>query len=164
MWYLQVVEFRLFTILGLQPRDKAAMLVVNTKEIFLLNLHQNRVHFPAERNAFVLDPQHGRRDVACKPAIPKRNSGPGNGKKRLSKWKVKTGRSLLSGTKFQISFWWFTTVSVYNWRFIFNLITLSLIRLQKLGSNRFHGNCSCVQRTNFGVSFVCAIVGWIWIF
>ena len=42
-------------ILGLQPRDKAAMLVVNTKEILLLNLHQNRVYFPAERNAFVLD-------------------------------------------------------------------------------------------------------------
>ena len=57
------------SILGLQPRDKAAMLVVNTKEIFLQNLHQNRVHFPAERNAFVLDHQHGRRDVACKPAI-----------------------------------------------------------------------------------------------
>ena len=45
------------------------MLVVNTKEIFLLNLHQNRVHFPAERNASVLDHQHGRRDVTCKPAI-----------------------------------------------------------------------------------------------
>ena len=56
-------------ILGLQPRDKAAMLVVKTKEIFLLNLHQNRVHFPEERNAFVLDHQHGRRDVTCKPAI-----------------------------------------------------------------------------------------------
>ena len=56
-------------ILGLQPRDKTAMLVVNTKENFLLNLHQNRVHFPAERNAFVLDHQHGRRDVTCKPAI-----------------------------------------------------------------------------------------------
>ena len=56
-------------ILGFQPRDKAAMLVVNTKEIFLLNLHQNRVHFPAGRNAFVLDPQHGRHDVPCKPAI-----------------------------------------------------------------------------------------------
>ena len=54
--------------LGLQPCDKAAMLVVNTKEIFLLNLHQNRVHFSAERNAFVLDHQHGLRDV--KPAIP----------------------------------------------------------------------------------------------
>ena len=38
-------------ILRLQPRDKAAMLVVNTKEIFLLKLHQNGVHFPAERNA-----------------------------------------------------------------------------------------------------------------
>ena len=57
------------SILGLQPRDKAAMLVVKTKETFLLNLHQNRVHFPAERNAFVLDHQHGRRDVTCKPAI-----------------------------------------------------------------------------------------------
>ena len=45
------------------------MLVVNTKEIFLLNLHQNGVHFPAERNAFVLDHQHGRRDVTCQPAI-----------------------------------------------------------------------------------------------
>ena len=45
------------------------MLVVKTKEIFLLNLHQNRVHFPAERHAFVLDHQHGRRDVTCKPAI-----------------------------------------------------------------------------------------------
>ena len=45
------------------------MLVVNTKEIFLLNLHQNRVHFPAERNAFVLDHQHGCHDVTCKPAI-----------------------------------------------------------------------------------------------
>ena len=56
-------------ILGLRPRDKAAMLVVNTKETFLLNLHQNRVHFPAERNDFVLGPQHGRRDVTCKPAI-----------------------------------------------------------------------------------------------
>ena len=56
-------------ILGLQPRGKAAMLVVKTKEIFLLNLHQNRVHFPAERNAFVLDHQHGCRDVTCKPAI-----------------------------------------------------------------------------------------------
>ena len=32
-------------------------------------MHQNRVHFPAERNAFVLDPQHVRRDVTCKPAI-----------------------------------------------------------------------------------------------
>ena len=29
----------------------------------------NRVHFPEERNAFVFDPQHGRRDVTCKPAI-----------------------------------------------------------------------------------------------
>ena len=58
-------------ILRLQPRDKAAMLVVNTKEIFLQNLHQNRVHFPAERNSFVFDHQHGCRDVTCKQAIGK---------------------------------------------------------------------------------------------
>ena len=45
------------------------MLVVNTKEIFGQNLHQNRVHFPAERNAFVYDHQHGRHDITCKPAI-----------------------------------------------------------------------------------------------
>ena len=63
------INLSLCIILGLQPRDKAAMLVVNTKQIFLLNLHQNRIHFPAERNAFVLDHQHGRRDVTCKPAI-----------------------------------------------------------------------------------------------
>ena len=61
--------FAVYAILGLQPRDKAAMLVVNTKENFWQNLHQNRVHFPAEGNAFVFDHQHGRRDVTCKPAI-----------------------------------------------------------------------------------------------
>ena len=65
----RLMRGEIITILGLQPSDKAAMLVVKTKEIFLLNLHQNRVHFPAERNAFVLDHQHGRRDVTCKPAI-----------------------------------------------------------------------------------------------
>ena len=32
-------------------------------------LHENRVKFPEERNAFVLDLQHGRRDVKCKPTI-----------------------------------------------------------------------------------------------
>ena len=66
-----VILFGVSVILGLQPRDKAAMLVVNTKEILLPNLHQNRVHFPAERDPFVLDYQHGRRDVTCKPAICK---------------------------------------------------------------------------------------------
>ena len=45
------------------------MLVVNTKEIFLQNLHQNGVHFPAERNSFVFDHQHACRDLTCKPAI-----------------------------------------------------------------------------------------------
>ena len=28
-----------------------------------------KIDFPEERNAFVLDLQHGRRDVTCKPAI-----------------------------------------------------------------------------------------------
>ena len=37
--------------LGLQPRDMAAMLVVNT------------IKFPAERDAIGLHYQHGRRDV-----------------------------------------------------------------------------------------------------
>ena len=39
------------------------------KNISSKNLHENRVSFPEERNAFVLDHQHGRRDVTCKPAI-----------------------------------------------------------------------------------------------
>ena len=39
------------------------------KNISLKNLHENRVQFPEESNAFVLDHQHGRRDVTCKPAI-----------------------------------------------------------------------------------------------
>ena len=38
---------------------------------FPKNLHENRVKFPEERNAFVLDHQHGRRDVTCKPANPR---------------------------------------------------------------------------------------------
>ena len=56
-------------ILGLQPREKAAMLKVNTIEFFLQNLHENRVKLPEERNDFVLDLQYGRRDVTCKPAM-----------------------------------------------------------------------------------------------
>ena len=60
---------QLVSILGLQPRDKAAMLGVKTKEFFSKNLHENRLKFPEERNAFVLDYQQGRRDVTCKPAI-----------------------------------------------------------------------------------------------
>ena len=39
------------------------------KNISSKNLHENRVSFPEERNTFVLDHQHGRRDVTCKPAI-----------------------------------------------------------------------------------------------
>ena len=34
------------------------MLGVNTIAFFLKNLHENRVKFPEERNAFVLDHQH----------------------------------------------------------------------------------------------------------
>ena len=45
------------------------MLGVKTKNISSKNLHENRVSFPEERNAFVLDHQHGRRDVTFKPAI-----------------------------------------------------------------------------------------------
>ena len=44
------------------------MFGVKTKEqkkLFWKNLHENRVLFPEERNAFVLDQQHGRRDVTC---------------------------------------------------------------------------------------------------
>ena len=68
------VRFQVSTpILGLQPRDKTAMLVVNTKETVLLNLHQDRVHFPAERNVFVLDHQYGGCGVTCKLAIRHEN-------------------------------------------------------------------------------------------
>ena len=45
------------------------MLGVNTIEIFSKNLHENRVKFPEERNAFVLDYQHGHHDIMCKLAI-----------------------------------------------------------------------------------------------
>ena len=36
---------------------------------FSKNLPENRVKFPEERNDFVLDHQHGRRDVTCKPPM-----------------------------------------------------------------------------------------------
>ena len=39
------------------------------QKFFSKNLHENRIQFPEERNPFVLDRQHGRRDVTCKPAI-----------------------------------------------------------------------------------------------
>ena len=35
----------------------------------LKNLHENRVEFLEEKNAFVLVIQHGRRNVTSKPAI-----------------------------------------------------------------------------------------------
>ena len=76
-------------ILRLQPRDKAAMLVVtDTKEIFLQNLHQNRVHFPAERNSFVFDHQHGCRDITCKPAIALSKSFKRGNRSNWTLWSV----------------------------------------------------------------------------
>ena len=39
------------------------------QNFFWKNLHENRVKFPEERKAFVLDIQCDRRDVTCKPAI-----------------------------------------------------------------------------------------------
>ena len=47
-------DFDSTQILGLQPREKAAMLVVNTVEFFLEQFTENRVEFPEERNAFFL--------------------------------------------------------------------------------------------------------------
>ena len=41
------------------------MLGVNTIDFFLKNLQENRVLFPEERNALVLDHQHCLRDVTC---------------------------------------------------------------------------------------------------
>ena len=51
------------TILGLQARDEAAMLMFNTINTLINTLHESGVKMPEERNAFILDPQHGRRDV-----------------------------------------------------------------------------------------------------
>ena len=52
------------TILCLQPHNKAAMLVVNTINMFVKNLHKNEVHFQAERNDFAHYHQHGRHERA----------------------------------------------------------------------------------------------------
>ena len=41
---------------------------------FSQNLHENGVQFPKEKDAFVLDHQHGRRDVSCKPVLNKNQS------------------------------------------------------------------------------------------
>ena len=59
----------LLYFLGLQPRDKAAMLVVYNR------IFARRIYLKIEeRNALVLDHQHGRHDVTCKPAIRGTNS------------------------------------------------------------------------------------------
>ena len=60
------------SILGLQPRDKAAMLVVlvvNAIERLLEEFRRKWSLVPRGEKCFVLDQQHGRRDVTCKPAI-----------------------------------------------------------------------------------------------
>ena len=46
-------------ILGLQPRDTVAMLVINTTKIISKNLHETGVQFSDDRYVFVLDHQHG---------------------------------------------------------------------------------------------------------
>ena len=48
-----------------QPRLK----ISRYSWFFSLNLHENRVQFPEERDAFILDHQHGSRVVTCKPAV-----------------------------------------------------------------------------------------------
>ena len=93
-------------ILGLQPRDKAAMLRVNTIEFFLKNLHENRVKLPEERNAFVLDLQYGRRDVTCKPAMASLLHG-------ISPSTV-TGKKPLPA--FWQTFYWVRFFRYFSWR------------------------------------------------
>ena len=55
---------------------KAAMLRVNTIDFFLSDVHKSRVLFPDKRSTFVLDHQHGRHDVMCKPAIENQQDTP----------------------------------------------------------------------------------------
>ena len=49
------------TILGLQARDKAAMLMFNTISTLINTLNESGVKILEERNAFIFDPQHGGR-------------------------------------------------------------------------------------------------------
>ena len=56
-------------ILSLQPRDKAAILMVNSKIFVSKTIIENGVYFPAERKAFVPDHQHGRHELRCKTVI-----------------------------------------------------------------------------------------------
>ena len=51
------------TILGLQARDKAVMLMFNTINTLINALHESGVKILEERNAFILDLQHGGHDV-----------------------------------------------------------------------------------------------------
>ena len=69
LFYLTVVhgvvarDTYALTMLGLQARDKAAILMFNTINTLINTLHESGVKMPEERNAFILDSQHGRRDV-----------------------------------------------------------------------------------------------------
>ena len=51
------------------------MLGVDT--IITKNTHENGVKFPEERNAFVLDHQHGCSVLTCKPAVEANVEGGG---------------------------------------------------------------------------------------
>ena len=61
------------------------MLGVKRIELFIEEKHENRVEFPGEeRNAFVLDHQHGRRVVTWKPAIGTLRSKDGDGSENIA--------------------------------------------------------------------------------
>ena len=57
-------------ILGLQPRDKAAMMGVSKKELFSRRIYM-KIDDTSQRTEMVLllDDQDGRSDVTCKPEV-----------------------------------------------------------------------------------------------
>ena len=66
---------QIYYILGLQPRDKAAMFYVNTiVRIFSRRIYM-KIEFSSQKREMLLSlitDQHGRSDVTCKPTIPNR--------------------------------------------------------------------------------------------
>ena len=79
--FFPLIKFILFVtvgrsilfILGLQPRDKAAMLVVNAIEFFLTRIYM-KIELSSQRREMLLfltptHHQNDRRDVTCKPAM-----------------------------------------------------------------------------------------------
>ena len=60
-WVLQSSQRKLKTmcILGLQPRTRRPSWWSIQQNFFSKNVHENKVQFPEDRNAFVLDHQHG---------------------------------------------------------------------------------------------------------